>query len=96
MLRASHNLWTRRKLHVITMLLQYVQIITSSVSLFVQQLVAGVAQITDAAKKTVYLRRVEFHKQTFSQYAANITEHVFRRMFRMNLDAFNTLCDVFT
>ena len=96
MLRASHNLWTRRKLHVITMLLQYVQIITSSVSLFVQQLVAGVAQITNTAKKTVYLRRVEFHKQTFSQYAANITEHVFRRMFRMNLDAFNTLCDVFT
>ena len=66
-----------------------------SISSFIQHLVAGAAQISDTTKQEAYLGRIDFHKQTFSQFVSKITKHVFRRMFRMNLDAFNKLYAVF-
>ena len=87
---------TQHILYIVNMLLQCIQLVTVSTSGFIQQLVSGAAQIADATNKKAYFSRVDFHKQTFSQFAAKITEYAFRRIFRTNLDAFNKLCDVFS
>ena len=67
------------------------------VSVLFCQMINGIimSEAHGGGANELYARRTEYYKRTFHQFAAQLTERTFRRMFRMTPHAFDQLCDKF-